>query len=212
MKFDLIDPSQWDRKAYFDHFHKLACSYSMTLNLDLTILLKEIKKRDLKLYPVMIYLITMIVNRHDEFRTSIDPEGRVGIFDILHPCYTIFQTNGDTFTNIWTEYSPTFTEFYERYLQDVKNYSHVKNFMARKDTPVNSFTISSIPWVSFTGFNLNLPNASDYLIPIFTTGKYFEQNGKTWLPISLQVHHAVCDGFHAARFLNELQDVMDRGI
>lgn len=71
--------------------------------------------------------------------------------------------------------------------------------------PPNVFTISSIPWVSFTGFNLNLPKATDYLLPIFTTGKYFQENGKTWLPIAIQVHHAVCDGYHLSRFVNELQ-------
>ena len=74
--------------------------------------------------------------------------------------------------------------------------------------PANIFTISSIPWVNFSGFNLNLPKATDYLLPIFTTGKYFEQNEKIWLPIAIQVHHAVCDGFHIARFINEFQEAI----
>lgn len=210
MEFRLIDISKWDRREYFEHYlNQVPCTYSMTLNLDLTVLLQEIKKRDLKLYPIIIYLLSVIVNRHEEFRTSIDANDNVGVFDLLHPLYTIFQQDSETFTSVWTEYTLSFPNFYKQYLLDVENYGKVKNFIAKPNSPSNVFTISSIPWVNFTGFNLNLPTATKYLLPIFTTGKYFEQNGKIWLPISIQVHHAVCDGFHIGRFINELQDTMN---
>lgn len=209
MKFKLIDVFKWDRREYFEHYlNEIPCTYSMTCNLDLTSLLKEIKKKDLKLYPTMIYLISMIVNRYEEFRTAFNENGQLGVFNLLHPSYTIFQKDRETFTNIWTDYTPTFSEFYKQYSLDIENYGAVKAFVAKPNMPVNVFNISSIPWVSFTGFNLNLPKATDYLLPIFTMGKYFEQNGKIYLPMSIQVHHAVCDGFHIARFINELQDAM----
>lgn len=210
MGFKLIEVSKWNRREYFNHYlHQVTCTYSITSNLDLTELIREIKIKGVKLYPTMIYLLSMIVNRHEEFRTAIDSKGQVGIFDFLHPSYTIFQADTESFTNIWTEYSLSFPEFYERYLLDIKNYGEIKNFIAKPNFPENVFNISSIPWVSFTGFNLNLPKVTDYLLPIFTTGKYFEQNGKIWLPIAIQVHHAVCDGFHIGKFINELQEIMN---
>jgi chloramphenicol O-acetyltransferase type A len=39
-------------------------------------------------------------------------------------------------------------------------------------------------------------------------GKYYEQDGKVLLPLAVQVHHSVCDGFHVARMFNELQEMM----
>lgn len=210
MGFKLIEVSKWNRKEYFDHYlNHVACTYSMTLNLDLTALINEIKREEIKLYPTMIYLLSTIVNKHEEFRTALDTTGNVGVFDHLHPSYTIFQKDCEMFTNIWTEYTPSFSEFYKRYLLDIQNYGEVKSFLAKPNVPSNVFNISSIPWVSFTSFNLNLPKVLDYLLPIFTTGKYFEQNGKIWLPIAIQVHHAVCDGFHIARFINQLQEAMN---
>jgi chloramphenicol O-acetyltransferase type A len=181
----------------------------MTLNLDLTDLLRELKKLDFKLYPTMIYLLSTIVNKREEFRTAFDKNAKIGVFDFVHPSYTIFQSDSETFTNIWTEYVPLFPEFYKQYMADVRDYGAIKGFVGKPDMPSNVFTISSIPWVSFTGFNLNLPRAADYLLPIFTTGKYFQEDGKTWLPIAIQAHHAVCDGFHLARFVNELQEIMN---
>ncbi len=210
MEFKLIDISRWDRREYFEHYlTQVPCTYSMTLNLDLTILFHEIRKRSVKFYPVMIYLLSVMVNRYKEFRTSIDANDNVGVFDLLYPSYTILQKDHETFTNIWTEYTPAFSDFYKQYLLDVENYGKIKKFIAKPNPPPNIFTISSIPWVSFTGFNLNLPTATKYLLPIFTIGKYFEQNGKIWLPIAIQAHHAVCDGYHTARFINELQETMN---
>ena len=210
MGFKLIDASKWKRKEYFDYYlNQVRCTYSITLNLDLTSLLKEIKRNDVKLYPTMIYLLSTIVNKHEEFRTAINANRQVGIFDILHPSYTIFQNDSDTFTNIWSEYATSFSEFYKRYLLDTESYGEIKSFLAKPNMPENVFNISSIPWVSFTGFNLNLPKVTNYLLPIFTTGKYFTQNKKILLPIAIQVHHAVCDGFHISRFVNELQELIN---
>ena len=211
MTFDLIDVSKWNRKEYFDYyFTDVPCTYSMTLNVDISSLLKKIKKENIKLYPCIIYLLSSVVNKHEEFRTALNENGALGVFDMMSPLYTIFSKESETFTNIWTEYSCSFSEFYNNYLLDIDKYSAIKQFNAKPNAPLNVFTISSIPWVTFTGFNLNLPKASDYLLPIFTTGKYFEQNNKIQLPISIQVHHAVCDGFHLARFINEFQELINK--
>ena len=209
MKFKLIDISNWARKEYFDHYlSDIPCTYSMTLNLDITALIKQIKKNNIKLYPVTIYLLSKVVNKYEEFRTAIDENGHVGIFESISPMYTIFQQDTETFTSIWTEYCIDFSEFHQNYAIDIQTYSNIKRFLAKPNPPANIFTISSIPWVNFSGFNLNLPKATNYLLPIFTTGKFFEQNDKIWLPIAIQVHHAVCDGFHIARFVNELQEAI----
>jgi len=76
--------------------------------------------------------------------------------------------------------------------------------MAKPNLPENSFTVSMIPWTTFDAFNLNVPNFK-YLAPIFTIGKYVEDNEHFYLPLAVQAHHAVCDGFHVCRFINELQ-------
>ena len=69
--------------------------------------------------------------------------------------------------------------------------------------------VSMIPWSTFDGFNLNLQKGYDYLIPIFTMGKYYRDDEKIILPLAIQVHHAVCDGFHICRFVNELQKLIN---
>jgi len=38
-----------------------------------------------------------------------------------------------------------------------------------------------------------------------TRRKTFEENEKTMLPLAIQVHHAVCDGYHVGKFIETLQ-------
>lgn len=52
---------------------------------------------------------------------------------------------------------------------------------------------------TFTSFNINVFGDGKYLLPIFTLGKYFEENEKRMIPLAIQVHHAVCDGYHVGK-------------
>lgn len=92
------------------------------------------------------------------------------------------------------------------------DFGAVHKLMGKPDAPENCFPVSMIPWTNFTGFNLNLTKGFDCLLPSFTMGKYSERNGRTFLPLSMQVHHAVCDGFHLSRFLREVQELIKQGL
>lgn len=209
MSFEIIDLEKYERKEHFIHYlNNVPCSYSMTMNLDITEVLKEITKRKYKLYPVIIFAIATIANRHIEFRMSLDDKGRLGYYTFVNPSYTIFHKDNNTFSSIWTEYNSKFEQFYNDYSKDIREYGNVKGFITKQNNEDNLINISSIPWTTFTGFNLNLPKGDKYLLPIFTVGKFFEDNKRMLLPISIQVHHSVCDGFHTSIFIRELQEML----
>lgn len=205
MEFQVIDPQTWGRREYFHHYYNaVPCTYSMTVQLNIT----ELVEDRVKLYPAMLYALTTIVNRHGEFRTACNEHVQVGIFSSMHPCYTVFHWESETFSNLWTEYHPDFCRFLDAYRQDQAQFGQVCRMDAKPDTPPNTFPVSMIPWVSFQGFNLNLQKGYDYLLPIFTMGRYHKEQGQYLLPLAVQVHHGVCDGFHLSRFIQELQALL----
>lgn len=206
MNFTVKNLDKWKRKEYFEHyFTNVPCTYSLTANIDIS----GIKAVGFKLYPTILYLLTSIVNMHEEFRTSIDAEGNVGVFDEMHPSYTIFHKETETFSNLWTEYDVDYKVFCGRFATDMKNYGTIERFIAKPEAPANTFPVSMIPWTTFTGFNLNLGEGYKYLLPIFTLGKYYNESDKILIPISIQVHHSVCDGYHVSLFINELQECIN---
>lgn len=206
MVFKIIDKENWPRKEYFEHyFSNVPCTYSMTTKLDITPIIESKKK----LYPAMLYYLTTIVNRHVEFRSTFNNDNELGIYSEMIPSYTIFHKETETFSNLWTAYCPDYQEFYKRYEDDLQQYGDKKGMVGKPNVPDNCFNVSMIPWTSFDGFNLNLQKDYNYLLPIFTMGKYYEENGRILLPLAIQVHHAVCDGFHICRFINELQELIN---
>nr|WP_272700485.1 type A chloramphenicol O-acetyltransferase [Desulfovibrio sp. Fe33] len=213
MPFTRIDMDTWKRRELFRHFTEVApCSFSMTANLDITRFRATQKANGLKLYPMLICLIAGAVNTMPEFRTAYRESGELVIHDILHPSYTVFDKESELFSAIWTEFDGNRNAMYEAVLDDMARYGGTRRYCPKPDPPENLFNISAIPWTSFTGFNLNLPRAEKYLLPIFTMGKFFEQGASVQLPLAIQAHHAVCDGFHASRLLEQLQDLLDRGM
>ena len=209
MAFHRIDLDCWARREHFVHYlHAVPCSYSMTVDLDITRLLNTAHAQKLHFYPVIIYGLTCAVNTFREFRTALDGEGNPGWYDQLNPSYTVFHADTQTFSCLWTRADADFKRFYDLYLEAQEQYGVVHSFCGM-DIPENVFNISAIPWSSFTGFHLNLAPDSEYLLPIFTIGKYRESGGKILLPLAVQVHHAACDGFHVSRFLDWLQTWAD---
>lgn len=208
MSFNLIDINNWVRKEYYNHYmHKVCCTYSVTSNIDITGVRTALKSMNKKIYPAQIYMLTTVVNRYQEFRMNIDSNGNLGFWDELNPSYTIFNKEKELFSSIWTIHSDSFIQFYENCISDIDCYSSAENLMPKPDHPLNTFNISCLPWTSFTGFNLNVYTDGSYLPPIFTIGKFIEQDNKVLMPLSVQVHHSVCDGFHVGRFTNALQEL-----
>lgn len=207
MLFRKIDCDTWERREYFEHFlRNVPCTYSMTVKVDVS----RIRSAGLKLYPAMLYALSSVVNSHEEFRTAFNAAGELGVYDVMHPTYTVFHRQSSTFSSIWTTFDPDFNRFLLAYQQDVVEYGNVEGLIGKPNVPENCFSVSMIPWSSFEGFTLGLAKGFDYLLPIFTMGKYRLEGDRVLLPLALQVHHAVCDGFHACRFLNELQDLLNR--
>jgi chloramphenicol O-acetyltransferase type A len=64
--------------------------------------------------------------------------------------------------------------------------------------------MSSIPWVSFTGLQKAMHQPGDSG-PRIAWGKYFDAQGKTLLPISIQAHHALIDGRHIGAFFERVR-------
>lgn len=207
MNFIEIQMEQWARKEHYEHYiNNVRCSYSITVDIDITNLQIRLKERGLKAYPAQIFMLSTVVNQLPEFRMTVNAEQRLGYWEIIDPVYTILNSDTKTFSAIWTKHTHCFDTFYRAYLQDTAQYANGKLFPQEHVAP-NTFTISSVPWLDFSAFNINVFSDGKYLLPIFTIGKYKEENNKIKMPLAIQCHHAVCDGYHVGKFVEILQQM-----
>lgn len=202
---------KWTRQEHFRHYmDNVRCTYSLTVQIDITKLHIVLKSNNIKAYPVQIFLISSIVNLLPEFRMSISDQGEPGYWEVSHPSYTIFNNDTKTFSSIWTPYEKRFSSFYKACLKDIRLYSKSTAFAPKHGEPPNIFTVSSVPWIDFTAFNLNVYGDGTYLSPIFTIGKYVEHTNRTFMPIAMQLHHSACDGYHVGQFVEALQEMVQK--
>lgn len=210
MGFQVIDLDRWPRRPYFEHYMQDArCTYSMTVQLDIARLLRAAKGGGYKLYPTLIYVLARCVNAHEAFRYGWDTGGRLGLWDEVHPSYTVFHEDDHTFSSLWTPYQERFSAFYADYIQDQAAYGDVHAFLGKPNEPPNAFPVSGMPWAHFTAMNLNMFTEGTYLAPIFTIGQFIRQGEQVLLPLAIQAHHAVCDGYHVGAFLKSVQEMIE---
>ncbi len=208
MEFIPVEMAGWPRAEHFHHYlHEVRCTYSVTVPIDVGRLREEARRRRLKEYPAQIYLLARAANRFPEFRMSLDAEGRLGYWDVVSPSYTAMRPGAETFSCVWTEYADSFQAFYPACVRDIAAYA-TGAFSPKQPEPPNLFNISSVPWLDFTAFNLNVYAEGTYLLPIFTIGKYAESGGTTTMPLAIQAHHAVCDGLHLGRFVEAVRQMI----
>ena len=69
---------------------------------------------------------------------------------------------------------------------------------------------SVIPWISFTSFSHPRNYSTNDSIPKIVFGKYYNENGKYMMPISIEVHHALMDGYHLGVYLESLQHILNK--
>lgn len=209
MQFHKIDRQTWARQGAYQQFmHEVPCTYSLTVQLDVTRLLAVTKAQNLKFFPCLLHAVGCVVNWHSAFRMDLNAAGELGYYDTCNPCYTVFHPETETFTNVWSAHEDDLHDFLQNYTQDMQIYQPD----ATQSKPMEGnhiFYVSALPWTNFTAFHLNLQKGYDCFQPVFTLGKYITVADKTTLPLAIQVHHAVCDGYHVAKFLTDLQQHLD---
>jgi chloramphenicol O-acetyltransferase type A len=204
-----IDLETWPRRQHFEHYlHAVPCTYSMTVELDVTEFVRALRDSPRRTYVAQVWALGTIVNRREEFRMCLTASEAPATWPVLHPSFTIFNAARETFSSVWATYDADFGTFHDVASELLDRYRDSTEFFPQGGGPPNTFDVSSLPWASFTGFNLNIRDAWRHLAPIFTLGRYQEGDGRVFLPLSLQVHHAAADGFHSARFVNELQALL----
>jgi chloramphenicol O-acetyltransferase type B len=71
------------------------------------------------------------------------------------------------------------------------------------------FQCSPMPWVTYTHISHTNSGRKDNAAPLIDWRKYYEKDGKTLMPVSIQAHHSFVDGLHIGQFVDVLQKYLD---
>lgn len=210
MEFIPIDAGNWPRREVFWYFsQKAPTGYSLTVDWDVTVLRRTTRAQGVRFFPAYLWLVTECLNRQPEFKLAVCG-GKLGYFDTLTPLYAAFHEDDHTFSLMWTPFSADFAQFYRQYCENDRLYGAHHGILAQPGTPPeNAYTVSCVPWVGFRHFAVHSYGDQPYYFPSVEGGRFFERDGRTYMPLSLTCHHAATDGWHVARFLEDLRQAAD---
>lgn len=204
--FNIIDMKSWPRAETYYYFSQMApTGYSITVKVDVTEVLRITRKRAIMFFPAYLWLVTKNLNKQQEFRCAVR-DGQIGYYDTLTPLYATWHEDTETFSLMWTEYDDDFGAFHDEYLYNQNTYGTKQGILGRPDVPPeNAYTVSAVPWVDFGHFAVHSYENKPYYFPSVEAGKYHNEGERIVMPLSLTCHHATTDGWHIARFLEDLQ-------
>lgn len=203
-----INLEDWPRREHYLFFCGYEYPYfSLCANMDLSIFLPRLKDRGFSFTGAMMYLIARVANGIPEFRQRVREDGPIE-HPIVHPSATVLSKH-DLFTFCTIEYSEDFLDFIRRAEDEIAEVKQEPD-LKEKIQDDSMLFMSSIPWVSFTGFMHPLKLNPADSVPRFAWGKFRQEGDRVVMPLSVQGHHALVDGLHAGLFYQEFQSLLDQ--
>jgi len=207
MKLTKMAYENWERREIYEFF-KGTTMYT-TMHLDITQFLLKIKAWNIRFYPAMIHCIATVINNNSDYRYGYDAEKNIGIWDVLHPMYTVpRKDNPQLFSMAFTEYSDDFKTFYESFLEDYKGAEACNRLHYNTDGIENVMGVTAMSGLHFSSFGFGTEIKPD-LTPFTILGKYEKKDGKVLLPLCGEFAHSVNDGYHISHFFSEVESIMN---
>ncbi|MBK5721287.1 chloramphenicol acetyltransferase [Dysgonomonas sp. Marseille-P4677] len=209
MKKKIIDIENWKRKEHFNFFKTFDDPFfGITVNVDFSTIYYQAKEEGTSFFLYSLHKIMQAVNAVEAFRYRIEDDKLV-CYDIIHPAPTVGREDG-TFSFSFFEYYPDIRTFVDNTRQIVEKVKTTTG-LGLDASPGRNDVIhySSVPWIQFTDMKHAVSFGNNAAIPKISTGKYFSEEQKIMLPVSITANHAVMDGLHISLFLDKLHEYIE---
>lgn len=202
MHYTIIDMEKDPRCGQFAYFRAMQYPFaSVTVEVDITDMMTARGSRPF--FLSLLYAVVRAANAVPQLRRRLLPDGRVAEYDWCPPSYTAMKPDG-VYVYATVEGNLAYEEFVAEGQRRQKEV--LERGTLTEDGDLRSFFfVSSVPWVHYS--QLQHPAESpDDSNPRISWGKYVTVNGRTTLPVSLFVNHALADGLHISRFYQKLEE------
>jgi chloramphenicol O-acetyltransferase type A len=105
-------------------------------------------------------------------------------------------------------YDPDFQSFAQT-ARELIQYRKVHPTLEDEPGQDDLLFLSCIPWIDFTFISHPIHMHPVDSVPRITWGKFTTRDGRTEMPVAVQVHHGLMDGYHVGEYYTGLQRLLD---
>jgi chloramphenicol O-acetyltransferase type A len=201
-----LDTTHWARRDAFEFFRSFDKPYfNVCVRLDVARLKAALAARDGGGLSLACYFIALrLANGHEPFRLRLE-NGRVRVHDEVHGSTTVLRDDGDSFFFAELEHTADFTAFVAKSSVAIDAARTMHAAFEPKPDDVARVYFTSLPWLHFTSFSHARNWQREDSIPRFAFGRAEADGGRLWMPMSVEVHHALMDGVHVGRYVQDFE-------
>jgi len=203
-----IDMEKWPRRELFGFYSGLDNPhFNVCADVDITKVFEYLKTNHRSTFKTVLYVACKAANAIAEFRLRLRGD-QVVEHDVVHPSFTVL-TDDNLFGFCAVDYIDDIDSFFERTQHGIEA---AKMNPTLEDEPERDdyLFISSLPWIRFTSISHPINIHPTDSVPRISWGKYHTENGKVIMPLSVQVHHGLADGFHVGKYYTLFQEWIDQ--
>ena len=205
-----IDLTTWPRREVFEFFRHFDKPYfNVCLRLDVTLLLNELRRRAERpsVWLTYHYFALKAANEIEPFRYRLR-DGKVLVHEVINGGTTLILPN-ETFTLVYFDHAESFTKFMEGATKAVDEIRNGDGAFRPKHEDDARIHCTTLPWLAFTSFShARRWWHKEDSVPKISFGKFVHENGRTLMPFSVEVHHAMMDGLHVGRYVERMEEML----
>ncbi len=200
--FRKIELAGWPRRPAYEFFRDFDLPFwNVTVPVEVGPLRRWCQRTGHGFFPASLWLCTRAANEVPELRQRLRPDGVIE-WDELYAGSTVLHDD-HTFTFCYFDYDPDPDVFCRKAKRRLEAHRAGKVF-APRDEADDLIHFSVLPWLSFTGFQHARRLGRDDSVPKIVLGKFEARDGRTCMPVSIEVHHALVDGYHVGQFFERM--------
>lgn len=208
-KMNKIDIQNWNRKEHFEFFSKMKSPFlGITANVKITSGYQKVKENKYSLFAYYLHSSMKAVNTIREFKYRII-DNEVFELEKINAGSTILRED-KTFGFIYVEFDEDFNIFNNRLkseINEVKISSGLR--LNNEDIKTDLIRHTTIPWVSFTSLLHPTHFNNTDSVPKISFGKIFESDKEMFLPVSVEAHHGLIDGYHIGEYFRMFEEILN---
>ena len=202
-----LDLATWPRRDLFEFYRNYDNPFfNVCMRLDVTTLVQELRKhKSVSVALTYHYIALKAANEIEQFRYRVRGD-RVLVHDVINGGTTLMLPN-ETFTLVYFDYADTFAEFIGPAQRALDEKKRDGRFEPRHDDDAR-IHCTTLPWLAFTSFSHARNWGREDSVPKMSFGKFTQENDRTLMPFSVEVHHALVDGLHVGRYVALIEEML----
>lgn len=204
-----LDLATWPRRESFEYFRHYDKPYfNICTRVDVAPLRQALADagRPCSVMMACYHLVLRLSRQIEPMRYRIE-QGRVRVHEVVHASTTVLRED-QSMGFALLRYDEALAAFARQAQATIEAVRTHRVPFEPQDESTAVVHLTTLPWIHFTSFSHARNWGREDAIPKFAFGRFEPDGTRLWMPMSVEVHHALMDGLHLGQFVQAFEETL----